>query len=132
MPHIIPIVKLRCTAPKNWTAARIGTNVALTWQHFDGCEGYELMVHNVTTGDSIMIPIEDPDAVGYTLHGINESDHFRIRMRKLCYYDNRGYDTIVHGDWTEVLTYGAPPDTTGTDTTTMMAVFLKAPRKTAS
>ena len=99
--------------------AQEADSAVLSWQHFDGAEGYELLVNNVTQGDSSVVYISNPDAVQYTLQGVDSNDYYRLRLRKLCRYATNSYDTIVRSEWTETFAFGTPPDTTTIDTSTV-------------
>ncbi len=113
-----PIVKLRCSTPRDWSMTTTADSAVLTWQHFDGAEGYELMVNNITQCDSSVLLISDPDAVQHTLQGLDSNSYYHVRLRKLCRYATPTYDTIVPSDWTEVFTIGNPtPPCDTTDTT---------------
>ena len=116
---IFPIIELRCTTPRQWAVQMEHDTARLSWQHFDGAEGYELVVHDVTAGDSSLVQILGEDSISYLLGGLDTANHFyRMKLRKLCRYTTESYDTIVRSDWTDVLTLGSlPQDTTGTDTT---------------
>ena len=117
-PQTFPIIKLRCSTPRNWSMTKAADSAVLTWQHFDGAEGYELMVNNITQCDSSVLLISDPDAVQHTLQGLDSSSYYHVRLRKLCRYATPTYDTIVPSDWTEVFTIGNPtPPCDTTDTT---------------
>ncbi len=116
--HSFPIVKLRCSTPRDWSMTKVADSAVLTWQHFDGAEGYELMVNNITQCDSSVLLISDPDAVQHTLQGLDSNSYYHVRLRKLCRYATPTYDTIVPSDWTEVFTIGNPtPPCDTTDTT---------------
>lgn len=119
-PTFFPIVELRCSTPRDWTLAKEADSALLTWQHFDGAEGYELLVNNVTRKDSTVLVL-NPDATQHTLLGVDTNEYYRIRLRKLCRYATDSYDTIVRSEWTETFTFGTPPppDTSSTDTTTV-------------
>ncbi len=113
-----PIVKLHCSTPRDWSITTAADSAVLTWQHFDGAEGYELMVNNITQCDSSVLLISDPDAVQHTLQGLDSNSYYHVRLRKLCRYATPTYDTIVPSDWTEVFTIGNPtPPCDTTDTT---------------
>lgn len=116
---IFPIIELRCTTPRQWAVQMEHDTARLSWQHFDGAEGYELVVHDVTAGDSSLVQILGEDSISYLLGGLDTANHFyRMKLRKLCRYTTESYDTIVRSDWTDVLTLGSlPQDTTGIDTT---------------
>ena len=118
-PWMFPIIELRCTTPRQWAVQMEHDTARLSWQHFDGAEGYELVVHDVTAGDSSLVQILGEDSISYLLGGLDTANHFyRMKLRKLCRYTTESYDTIVRSDWTDVLTLGSlPQDTTGTDTT---------------
>ena len=117
-PHTFPIIKLRCSTPRDWSITTAADSAVLTWQHFDGAEGYELMVNNITQCDSSVLLISDPDAVQHTLQGLDSNSYYHVRLRKLCRYATPTYDTIVPSDWTEVFTIGNPtPPCDTTDTT---------------
>ena len=118
-PWMFPIIELRCTPPRQWAVQMEHDTARLSWQHFDGAEGYELVVHDVTAGDSSLVQILGEDSISYLLGGLDTANHFyRMKLRKLCRYITESYDTIVRSDWTDVLTLGSlPQDTTVTDTT---------------
>ncbi len=117
-PFAFPIVKLHCSTPRDWSMTTAADSAVLTWQHFDGAEGYELMVNNITQCDSSVLLISDPDAVQHTLQGLDSNSYYHVRLRKLCRYATPTYDTIVPSDWTEVFTIGNPtPPCDTTDTT---------------
>ncbi len=117
-PQTFPIIKLRCSTPRDWSMTTAADSAVLTWQHFDGAEGYELMVNNITQCDSSVLLISDPDAVQHTLQGLDSNSYYHVRLRKLCRYATPTYDTIVPSDWTEVFTIGNPtPPCDTTDTT---------------
>ena len=109
-PYIIPIVKLRCTTPREWAVEHEENALTFSWQHFDGVEGYEMVVNNVTAQDSTVATILDPDAVSHSLYGLDTTNnYYRIKLRKLCRYATDDYDTIVRSEWTEAFAFGTPP-----------------------
>ena len=109
---IIPIVGLRCTPVRGLTKTSQGKGWAwLRWRQFaDEGTSYEVRLwqyDDTTSADTLVVwdTLVTTTDTAQLFEGLALGGKYTCRIRKSCRYATPGYDTTVHSEWSEPVSF---------------------------
>lgn len=96
---MFPIVKLRCTRPRQVHETERGSDrLTIAWQGHDETSDFQVRIYAAGTPADSVDPV-DVSGTSYVFTELVPDVNYLYSVRKRCHYATDSYDTIVYSEW---------------------------------